>query len=115
MYAQSVADRLSVNMPVIAINVSKKVQDAYEEIPKGKRSKRMNNALERHFRLEGSNEYDKMSYFSLQLKIKEREEAIDKLQTLITDLNAQLNAATLAATKSFSIIDTMLKMLKLRR
>ena len=31
-----------------------------------------------------------MSYFSLQLKIKEREEAIEKLQTLITDLNGQL-------------------------
>lgn len=77
-------------MPVIAINVSKKVQDAYHEIPKGKRSQRMNNALERHFRLEGSDEYEKMSYFSLQLKIKEREEAIEKLQTLITTLNEQL-------------------------
>ena len=100
---------------MIAINVSKKVQDAYDDIPKGKRSQRMNNALERHFRLEGSSEYDQMSYFSLQLKIKEREEAIEKLQTLITDLNSQLNAATLAAAKSFNIIDTMLKMLRLRR
>lgn len=80
-----------LNMPVIAINVSKKVQDAYHDIPKGKRSKRMNNALERHFRLEHDNSYDQMSYFSLQLKIKEREEAIDKLQTLILDLNEQLN------------------------
>ncbi|AXH79387.1 MAG: hypothetical protein [Circular genetic element sp.] len=102
-------------MPVIAINVSKKVQDAYHEIPKGKRSQRMNNALERHFRLEGSSEYDKMSYFSLQLKIKEREEAIEKLQTLITDLNSQLNAATLAAGQSMGIIDSLLRMLKLRR
>ena len=88
-------------MPVIAINVSKKVQDAYEEIPKGKRSKRMNNALERHFRLEGSNEYDKMSYFSLQLKIKEREEAINKLQTLILSLNEQLSDIQKEATKSW--------------
>jgi len=90
-----------LNMPVIAINVSKKVQDAYHEIPKGKRSQRMNNALERHFRLEGSDEYEKMSYFSLQLKIKEREEAIEKLQLLITDLNSQLLSIQKIASQSW--------------
>jgi len=72
-------------MPVIAINVTKKVYDAYHSIKKGKRSERMNNALERHFRLEGNSEFNEMDKFNLQLKIKEMEENISKLQTRLTD------------------------------
>lgn len=72
-------------MPVIAINVTKKVYDAYHSIKKGKRSERMNNALERHFRLEGNSEFNEMDKFNLQLKIKEMEENILKLQTRLTD------------------------------
>lgn len=77
-------------MPVIAINVSKQVHDSYHSIKSGKRSERMNNALERHFRLVGMTDYNDMGMESVQLKITEREDNIMKLQKLITDLHNEI-------------------------
>lgn len=68
-------------MPVIAINVSKQVYDAYHQIKSGKRSERMNNALERHFRLEYS---APISHTELDTKILELQDNIERLQNIIT-------------------------------
>jgi len=73
-------------MPVIAINVSKKVYDAYHQIKSGKRSERMNNALERHFRIEHQNP---ISHIELETKILELQDNIGKLQEIILKTNEE--------------------------
>ncbi len=73
-------------MPVIAINVSKKVYDAYHQIKSGKRSERMNNALERHFRLEHQ---EPRSHTELDTKILELKDNIEKLQKIILETNEE--------------------------
>lgn len=73
-------------MPVIAINVSKKVYDAYHQIKSGKRSERMNNALERHFRLEHQ---EPRSHTELDTKILELQDNIGKLQEIILKTNEE--------------------------
>jgi hypothetical protein len=73
-------------MPVIAINVSKKVYDAYHQIKSGKRSERMNNALERHFRIEHQNP---RSHIELETKLLELQDNINKLQDIILKTNEE--------------------------
>ncbi len=71
-------------MPVIAINVSKKVYDMYHSMKKGKRSERFNNILERHLRI---NEQFKapQSHAELDLTIQQLQTANAKLQTLLLE------------------------------
>jgi hypothetical protein len=83
-------------MPVIAINVSKKVYDAYHNIKSGKRSERMNNALERHFRLEHQ---APISHKELDIKILELQDNIQKLQKIILDTNEEKRKVELLCLK----------------
>lgn len=78
-------------MPVIAISVTKKVSDYYNSMKKGTRSKHFSNVLERHVRLSSNMEYNGMSYEQLETVIQQREDAIENLQTIITQLNARLS------------------------
>lgn len=84
-------------MPVIAISVTKMVADYYNYMKKGTRSKHFSNVLERHVRLSSNMEYPSMSYQQLHTVIQQREDAINKLQTIITDLNEQLQAKNKSA------------------
>ena len=69
-------------MPVIAINVSKKVYDLYHSMKKGKRSERFNNILERHLRI-GEKEIHKQSHKELETTIAQLQIANEKLTTLL--------------------------------
>jgi len=79
-------------MPVIAISVTKMVADYYNSMKKGTRSKHFSNVLERHVRLSSNIEYESMSYQQLETVIQQREDSINNLQTIITNLNGQLEA-----------------------
>tara|TARA_B110000438_G_scaffold300880_1_gene354337 strand:- start:503 stop:802 length:300 start_codon:yes stop_codon:yes gene_type:complete len=73
-------------MPVIAINVSKKVYDHYHQLKKGTRSKNFVNILERHVRLFDDGQHPQ-SYKELETVIKQREDSIMRLQEIITELH----------------------------
>jgi len=75
-------------MPVIAINVSKKVYDMYHSMKKGKRSERFNNILERHLRI---NEHFQQprSHAELDLTISRLQTANEKLQTLLLEAQVE--------------------------
>lgn len=66
-------------MPVIAINVSKKVYDMYHNMKKGKRSERFNNILERHLRINQENKTPQ-SHAELDLVIAQLQKANAVLQ-----------------------------------
>ena len=87
-------------MPVIAISVTKKVSDYYNSMKKGTRSKHFSNVLERHVRLSSNMEYQGMSYEQLETVIQQREDAIESLQTIITQLNARLSELSPEALES---------------
>jgi len=78
-------------MPVIAISVTKMVADYYNSMKKGTRSKHFSNVLERHVRLSSNIEYESMSYEQLETVIQQREDAINRLQTIITNLNDKIS------------------------
>lgn len=88
-------------MPVIAISVTKMVADYYNSMKKGTRSKHFSNVLERHVRLSSNIEYESMSYQQLETVIQQREDAINNLQTIITDLNEQLETIQEVATSKW--------------
>ena len=66
-------------MPVIAFNASAKIAEWYGDIQKGKRSKVINNRLERALRLD-SQPIEIMSAQSLEDSLKSHREQIEKLQ-----------------------------------
>tara|TARA_R110001599_G_C12231994_1_gene658105 strand:+ start:580 stop:867 length:288 start_codon:yes stop_codon:yes gene_type:complete len=78
-------------MPVIAINVCKEVADYYNSLKKGTKSKHFSNVLSRHVRLSGNYDYQFMGHEQLETIIKQREEAINSLQEIITKLSTQLH------------------------
>ena len=86
-------------MAVIAISVTKMVADYYNSMKKGTRSKHFSNVLERHVRLSSNIEYESMSYQQLETVIQQREESIEKLQTIINNLNNQISHFEKLATK----------------
>ena len=75
-------------MPVIAFNASAKIAEWYGDIQKGKRSKVINNRLERALRLD-SQPMEIMSAQSLEDSLKAHREQIDKLQFLITKFSTE--------------------------
>jgi hypothetical protein len=75
-------------MPVIAFNASAKIAEWYGDIQKGKRSKVINNRLERALRLE-SQPLELMSAQSLEDSLKSHREQIEKLQYLITKFSTE--------------------------
>jgi len=77
-------------MPVIAINVSKKVYDMYYSMKKGKRSERFNNILERHLRI-NENLQQPNSYQELELRIAQLQKANEKLQDLLLTADQMAN------------------------
>ena len=77
-------------MPVIAINVSTEVADYYNSLKKGTKSKHFSNVLSRHVRLSSNIEYQGMSYEQLETVIQQREDAIEKLQAIISTVNNRL-------------------------
>jgi|TARA_B110000116_G_C16239737_1_gene317406 uncharacterized protein (DUF342 family) len=75
-------------MPVIAFNASAKIAEWYGDIQKGKRSKVINNRLERALRLD-SQPIEIMSAQSLEDSLKSHREQIEKLQLLITKFSME--------------------------
>ena len=75
-------------MPVIAFNASAKIAEWYGDIQKGKRSKVINNRLERALRLD-SQPIEIMSAQSLEDSLKSHREQIEKLQLLITKFSTE--------------------------
>lgn len=75
-------------MPVIAFNASANIAEWYNDIQKGKRSKVINNRLERALRLE-SQPIEIMSAQSLEDSLKAHREQIEKLQELITKFSTE--------------------------
>lgn len=75
-------------MPVIAFNASAQIAEWYGDIQKGKRSKVINNRLERALRLD-SQPMEIMSAQSLEDSLKAHREQIDKLQFLITKFSTE--------------------------
>ena len=75
-------------MPVIAFNASSSIAEWYNDIQKGKRSKVINNRLERALRLE-SQPIEIMSAQSLEDSLKAHREQIEKLQELITKFSTE--------------------------
>lgn len=73
-----------LKMPIIAINVSKKVYDMYHNMKKGKRSERFNNILERHLRI-NEELTPARSHSELELKIAQLQKANEALQTLLLE------------------------------
>lgn len=77
-------------MPVIAINVSTEVADYYNSLKKGTKSKHFSNVLSRHVRLSSSTDYYGKSYQELETIIQQREDGINSLQGIITNLSQEL-------------------------
>lgn len=75
-------------MPVIAFNASDRIAEWYGDIKKGKRSKVINNRLERALRLD-SQPIEIMSAQSLEDSLKSHREQIEKLQLLITKFSTE--------------------------
>lgn len=75
-------------MPVIAFNASAKIAEWYGDIQKGKRSKVINNRLERALRLD-SQPLELMSAQSLEDSLKSHRERIEALQFLITKFSTE--------------------------
>lgn len=71
-------------MPVIAISVSKKVNDHYQNLKSGQRSKHFNNILERHIRLFDDGQYPR-SYKELESTIAQLQRANEQLQKLVLE------------------------------
>jgi len=71
-------------MPVIAINVSKKVYDMYHNMKKGKRSEYFNSILERQLRILQV-DTSKQSYKDLETTIAQLQTANEKLQILLLE------------------------------
>jgi predicted CopG family antitoxin len=71
-------------MPVIAINVSKKVYDMYHNMKKGKRSEHFNNILERQLRIQDL-DTSRQSHKDLEHTIAQLQIANEKLQTLLLE------------------------------
>ena len=73
---------------MIAFNASAKIAEWYGDIQKGKRSKVINNRLERALRLD-SQPIEIMSAQSLEDSLKSHREQIEKLQLLITKFSTE--------------------------
>ena len=73
---------------MIAFNASAKIAEWYGDIQKGKRSKVINNRLERALRLD-SQPIEIMSAQSLEDSLKSHREQIEKLQLLITKFSME--------------------------
>mgnify|MGYP001586112389 CR=1 FL=1 len=69
-------------MPVIAISVSQKVNDHYQNLKSGQKSKHFNNILERHIRLFDDGQYPR-SYKELEATISQLQRANEQLQKLV--------------------------------
>jgi hypothetical protein len=76
-------------MPVIAINVSKKVYDFYHGMKKGKRSMHFNNILERHCRIFEKGHSAK-SQVEMETALQQQIQAKESLQSLVLELNQEL-------------------------
>ena len=80
-------------MPVIAINVSKKVYDYYHSLKSGERSKRFRNIIERHLRLddtmfqnsERNNNSSLDDFHDYKLENQVLRDNIEKLQIRLTE------------------------------
>jgi len=77
-------------MPVIAISVSQKVNDHYQNLKSGQKSKHFNNILERHIRLFDDGQFPR-SYKELESTIAQLQRANEQLQKLVLEKSHDQN------------------------